>query len=180
MWEASNNNNNNKLATVVEGDQKAPLFNSYYTKVLGRALLLSLDCSTLPLIRTLYCWGLSKGVSSTILKVFSMTRPGIEPRSPGSLANPLPTWANVLPSDTNNLRKVNTRRAFNKFPDFFVWALLLIVHTWQSSPLRSNLLRLQYTCCTVPTTSGRPHRSPLVKACQWPSSQSLSFSSIVS
>ena len=38
---------------------------------------------------------------------------------------------------------------------FFVWALLLIVHTWNSNPLRSNLPGLQYTC-TVPTTSGRP------------------------
>ena len=34
---------------------------------------------------------------------------------------------------------------------FFVWALLLIVHTWNSSSLRSNLLRLQFTC-TVPKT----------------------------
>ena len=51
----------------------------------------------------------------------------------------------------------------------------LIVNTWNSSPLRSNLLRLQCTCCTVPKTSGRPHRSPLVWACQWPSSQPLSF-----
>ena len=67
------------------------------------------------------------------------------------------------------------RGSLNKFPDFFfVWALLLIVHTWNSSPLPSNLLRLQCTCCTVPTTSGRPHRSPLVWACQWPSSQPLS------
>ena len=60
------------------------------------------------------------------------------------------------------------------FQTFFVWVLLLIVHTWNSSPLRSNLLRLQCTCCTVPTTSGRPHGSPLVWACQWPSSQPLS------
>ena len=66
------------------------------------------------------------------------------------------------------------RGSLNKFPDFFVWALLLIVHTWNSSPLRSNLLRLKCTCCTVPTTSGRPHGSPLVWACQWPSSQLLS------
>ena len=29
----------------------------------------------------------------------------------------------------------------------------MIVHTWN---LRSNLLRLQCSCCTVPTTSGRP------------------------
>ena len=33
---------------------------------------------------------LSKDVSSTIFKVFGMMRPGIEPRSPGSLANTLP------------------------------------------------------------------------------------------
>ena len=32
---------------------------------------------------------LSKEVSSTIFKVFGMTRPGIEPRSPGPLANTL-------------------------------------------------------------------------------------------
>ena len=48
-----------------------------------------------------------------------------------------------------------------------------MVHTWNSSPLRSNLLRLQCTC-TDPITSGRPHGSPLVWACQWPLSQPLS------
>ena len=37
------------------GRLEGSLFNSYYTKVLGMALLLSLDYSTLPLIRTLYC-----------------------------------------------------------------------------------------------------------------------------
>ena len=56
----------------------------------------------------------------------------------------------------------------------FVWALLLIVHTWNSSPLPSNLLRLQCTCSIVPTTSRRPHGSPLVWVCQWPSSQPIS------
>ena len=60
------------------------------------------------------------------------------------------------------------------FQTFFIWALLLIVHTWNSSPLQSNLLRLQSTCCTVPTTSQRLHGSPLVLVCQWPSSQPLS------
>ena len=58
------------------------------------------------------------------------------------------------------------RRSLNKFPDLFVWELLLIVHTWNSSPLWSNLRRLQ-------CTSGRPHGSPLVWKCQWPSSQTL-------
>ena len=61
------------------------------------------------------------------------------------------------------------------FQTFFVWALLLIVHTWNSSPLRSNLPRLQCTCCTVPTTSGRPQRSPRMWTSQWPSSQPLSY-----
>ena len=60
------------------------------------------------------------------------------------------------------------------FQTFFVWALLLIVHTWNSRPLQSNPLWLQCTCCTVPTTSGRPHGSPLVWACLWPLSQHLS------
>ena len=60
------------------------------------------------------------------------------------------------------------------FQTFFVWALLLIVHAWNNSPLRSNFLWLQYTRCTVPATSRRSHGSPLVWACQWPLSQPLS------
>ena len=64
--------------------------------------------------------------------------------------------------------------SLDKFPDFFRKGTLLIVHTWNSSPLQSNLLRLQCTCCTVPTTSGRPHGNPLVSAFQLPSSQTLS------
>ena len=59
------------------------------------------------------------------------------------------------------------------FQKIFVWAILLIVHTWNSSPLRSNLLRQQCTC-TIPTTSGIPHGSTLEWVCQWPSSQPLS------
>ena len=60
------------------------------------------------------------------------------------------------------------------FQTFFVWALLLKVHTWNSSPLQSNLHQLQCTCCTVPTAFGRPHGSPLVWVCQRPSSHTLS------
>ena len=66
------------------------------------------------------------------------------------------------------------RGSINNFPDIFIWALLLILHTWNSSPLRSNLFRLQCTYCTVPATSGRPHGGPLVWVCQCPSSQPLS------
>ena len=79
-----------KVSKVGDRSRRRPegsLFNSYYTEMLGKALLLSLDCSTLPLIRTLYCRVLSKEVSSTIFKVFGMTQPGIEPRSPGPFAN---------------------------------------------------------------------------------------------
>ena len=50
----------------------------------------------------------------------------------------------------------------------------MIVHTWISSPLRSNILQLQCTCFTVTTSSERPHRSPLVRAWQCPFPQSLS------
>ena len=54
-------------------------------------------------IRTLYRLVLRKKVSSTILKVFGMTRPGIEPRSPGPISrlivvyyNQLKTWHTKL------------------------------------------------------------------------------------
>ena len=43
---------------------------------------------------------------------------------------------------------------------------------WQQS--RSNILRLQCTYSTIPRASGRPHGSPLMWTCQWPSSQPLS------
>ena len=79
-----------------------------------------------------------------------------------------------------NLRCVYMRNVQKVSRLFFVLALLLIVHTWNSSPLRSNLLWLQCTCCTILTTSQRPHGSPLVWAYQWPSSQPLFISSIVS
>ena len=59
--------------------------------------------------------------------------------------------------------------SLNKFPDFYCMGTFI-----NSAPLRSNLLRLQCTLCTVPTTSGTPHGCPLVWACQWPSSQPLS------
>ena len=74
------------------------------------------------------------------------------------------------PMQASASMSMHTRRniwgSLSKFPDFFVWALLLIVHTWNS--------RLQCTSFTVPKTSGRPHWSPLEWACQWPSSQPLS------
>ena len=44
------------LANVVEGEPKASFSKATNdTKVLERALLLSLDCSTLPLVLTLKC-----------------------------------------------------------------------------------------------------------------------------
>ena len=79
-------NNNVKLATVVEGDQKASFWIATTPRCRGGRYFFLKHCSILPLIRTLYCWVLSKEVSSTIFKVFGMTRPGIEPRSPGPLS----------------------------------------------------------------------------------------------
>ena len=93
-----------KVGNRSRGWPEGSLFNSYYTEVWGRVLLLSLYCSTLPSIRTLYCWVLSKKVSSTIFKVFGMTRPRNEPRSPGPLANTLPIRPSGLKQSflTNN------------------------------------------------------------------------------
>ena len=65
----------------------------------------------------------------------------------------------IAPAFTRCMMKIKNiyiRGSLNKFPDFFVWALLLIVHTWNSRPLQSNLLRLQWTYCTVPTTLEDP------------------------
>ena len=78
-----------KLATLVHGNKKAPFSIATTLMCRGRVLLLFLDCFTLPLMRTLYCWVLSKEELSTIFKVFGMTRPGVEPRYPGPLANTL-------------------------------------------------------------------------------------------
>ena len=90
------------MATVVKGDQKAPFSIATTPRCRGRVPLLSLYCSTLPLIHTLYSWMLSKEVSSTIFKVFGMTWPGIEPGSPGPLANTLLSWPMAERSDTKS------------------------------------------------------------------------------
>ena len=76
--------------TVVKGDPKAPFLIATKPRCWRGRYSFPWIAPTLPLIHTLYCWVLSKEVSSTILKVFGMTRPGIEPRSPGPLANTLP------------------------------------------------------------------------------------------
>ena len=45
-------------------------------------------------------------------------------------------------ADVKFLLQSNKRGSLNKFPDFFRMGTLLIVHKWNSSPLRSNLLSL--------------------------------------
>ena len=84
------------MATVVKADQKAPF--SIATTLRCRE-----GCYSFPLIATLYpwyipyiCWVLSMEVSSTIFKVFGMTRTEIEPRPLGPLANTLTTGPIVL------------------------------------------------------------------------------------
>ena len=63
---------------------------------------------------------LSKEVSSTIFKVFGLTGPGIEPRSPGPLANTLPT----SPMSTDKLF-VNKSYIFNtgKSSQYIKWSI---------------------------------------------------------
>ena len=89
-------NNYSKVGNRSQGRPGGTFFSSYYTELLGRTLLLSMDCSTLPLIRTFYCWVLSKEVSSTIFKVFDTTWHGIEPRSPGPFANTSANYKKLL------------------------------------------------------------------------------------
>ena len=66
------------------------------------------------------------------------------------------------------------RGSLNKFPDFFHMGTFIESSHMKLKSLWSNLLRLQCTCCTVPTTSGRPQGSLLVWVCQWLSSLPLS------
>ena len=81
-----------KLATVVEGDPKAPFSTATTPRCRGGRY-------SFPWIAQLYpwyileSWVLSKEVSSTIFKVFGMTRTGIEPLSPGPLVDTPPTRA---------------------------------------------------------------------------------------
>ena len=76
-----------KLATVVEGNQKAPFSIATTPRCRGRSY-------SFPRIVPLYPWYvpciaecLNKEVSSTIFWVFGMTLLGIEPQPPRPLAN---------------------------------------------------------------------------------------------
>ena len=66
-----------KLATLVEGDPKAPFSIATTPRFTGGRY-------SIPKIAPLYSWSLPykcKDASSNIFWIFSMTRPGIEPRS---------------------------------------------------------------------------------------------------
>ena len=84
-----------KVGDRSRGRPEGSLFNSYHTEVQGRALLLSLDCSTLLLIRTLYCWVVSKEVSSTIFESLVWRDLGLNPNLPDHWRTlyPLDQWA---------------------------------------------------------------------------------------
>ena len=82
-------------------------------------LLLFLDCSTLPSIRTLYCWVLSNETSSSIFKVFGVTQPRIEPRSPGPLANTQDEYE--LNSTSTILLKHESKISFTRWRRTLLW-----------------------------------------------------------
>ena len=77
------------MVTVVKGDPKAPL--SIATTPRCREGRYSFPWIVPLYLDTNFIMLLSKEASSTIFRVFGMTRPGIEPWSPGSMANILPT-----------------------------------------------------------------------------------------
>ena len=67
-----------KVGDRSRGQPEGSLFNGFYTE-----LLLSLDCFTLPLICTLYCWVLNKEVSNTtFLKSLVWRDLGLNPDLP--------------------------------------------------------------------------------------------------
>ena len=80
------------------------------------------------------------------------------------------TWPFQCNATSSTIKWATTRKESTdkyevhsiSFQTFLVWTLLLTVHTKNSSPLQSILLRHQCTCCTVPTTSGKPPGSLLV------------------
>ena len=77
------------MATIVEGNQKAP-FSIAFDRSVGKGAtpfpgLLHFTLDTYLVLMSI------KEVTSTIFKVFGMTQLEIEPRSPGPLSNTLPT-----------------------------------------------------------------------------------------
>ena len=87
-------------------------------------------------------------VSSTIFKVFIMTRPGIEPRSPGPLAHTLPTRpmnrlkVNYNLDQRNAIRKliIVINVSLNKFDDMIIVSVPMIL-----------LARLTESVCIKPS-----------------------------
>ena len=96
------------MATVVEGDQKAPFLIATTTRCRERALLLCLDCCTLTLIRSLYCWVLNKEASSTILKSLVWCDLGLNPGLPDNwwTLYPLDQWGCCLQDFFNTTRSI--------------------------------------------------------------------------
>ena len=96
------------MATLVEDDQKAPFFHSYKTEVYERALLLFLDCYNLPLIRTLYCWVLSKRYQVPFLKFLVWRDLGLNPglKDHWRTLYPQDQWERII---TLNFTKSETR-----------------------------------------------------------------------
>ena len=105
---------------------------------------------------------LSKEVSSAIFKVFGMTRPGIERRSPGSLAYTLATrpYRLLLPGTLPGYILYRYRAAFAKICEGVHWSMLHMSSSLLLQQCPACLIRLTwivfvmdgnwpYSCCTV-------------------------------
>ena len=76
---------------------------------------------------------LSTEVSSTIFKVFGMTRPGIEHRSPGPLANTLPTRLIGFCIDEYNSFNLKEKEIIENSHNCFYICFLLYLGVFQFS-----------------------------------------------
>ena len=118
------------MATLVEADPKAPFSITTTPRCVWGILLLSLDCSTLPLIPSLYWWVLSKEASSTLFWVFGMTQPG-------SLVNTLTVMPMSSIITSTKVRQVNNTTKFyqqNLFTNH-----IYLIYTYKKDLALNNL-----------------------------------------
>ena len=127
--------------------------------MLGRTLLLSLDCSHFTLNLYLIMLTVKQGGVKNHFWVFGTNRPGIEPRSPGPLANNLPkrtigrhthTHTHIYIKNMMCVFSLSRHRPFTRMwhsYNLVMWCSLEDSNTWmRQCSLTSNELRTSDLC----------------------------------